>query len=163
DKRVMKPTLEALRKAGQKVKEARSSVEADRQNPFTVADELAAAKAALDRVNGDLARNDRDIYAEAERSLGAADSAIQTARGVAQRAKTDDITASRAMTAAYRDIEELAGRLSAAKPRLSEAHGDWHALDQEADAITAEAGRVAGTLRGELEAAREAASAISNA
>lgn len=42
-------------------------------------------------------------------------------------------------------------------------HGDWHALDAEADRIAAESARVDAAIKGELEEAERAVSAISKA
>jgi hypothetical protein len=163
DFRVMQPTIDAYVKASQEVRTARLAVQAEKGDPFQAAAELAAAQAALAKVKDDYARNDIDIYNEADRSLKAASSALATSKDLERKAKSDDIPDSPGIISDYQMIARLESQLTTAQGSLKVPHNDWHSVDQEADRIANELGRVAASLRGELQHAQEAASSISSA
>jgi len=68
-----------------------------------------------------------------------------------------------AITAAIRDLSNLRSAYTAAAASSETAHGDWLAIDREADRITSESAHVAALLKGELAAAARATDAISSA
>ncbi len=162
DPRSMNATLTAYDRAGKALQAARSSVEAAKGDPFKAAQELASVSAALDQVWVQV-RNDRDAYAEVDRSLKAARTQLDSATRLASNAKGDNVTDSPAIASAYRDISALEKDYAAAAQSARIAHGDWPALDHEADRITNEAAHTAAALQGELAAAAKATEAISNA
>jgi hypothetical protein len=168
DRRVMTGTLRALDEAEGVVERAGSLVGVEKGNPFAAQQELAAAKKALDRIHEDehgmgLAQNDIDLYNHADRTLKAATSALEAARVEARRTQNDQIGDSPAIKAAYGRIEATAGNVNSAERALTADHGDWVALDHEADRLTAEAASVAATLRGEMAAGANAQQSISKA
>ncbi|MBI3299389.1 MAG: hypothetical protein HYZ75_14575 [Elusimicrobia bacterium] len=162
DGRTMRPSLSAYDAALTDLEEARKAVKAAKGDPFKAAAALAAVNAALDKVWVSV-RNDRDAYAEAGRSLEAARRAIDAAGEVSRQAANDKVADSPAITAAFGELDALGGELVGASRAFESAHGDWNAMDQTADRVTARAGLVAATLRGEIQAAQNAVSAISSA
>lgn len=162
DRRTMKATLTALTKAKAELDAAVEQIEAAKGDPFKAAAALAAATALLDQVWVS-ARNDFDAYAEVERSLQAAYKQLGTAGNLSQQTANDGIADSDAIDRAKRDLKKLEGAYSTAVDAAKAAHGDWNALDREADRITSAASAVAADLKGELSAAASASSAISSA
>jgi len=162
DPRTMAATAEGFRQAVQQLERSRILAAAGLRNPFAREAVLAEAGAALEQVAARV-RQDWEAHAEAERSMRAAASQIEGARRLAQEARGDAVADSGAIVRSYEELDALAAQLAACEPRLLEAHGGWRELDQEADRLAAEAGRVAAVLRGELEEARAALEAISRA
>jgi hypothetical protein len=162
DAKTMMPTVNAFAQARQLVVAARARTECSQRDPFQAAQELANASQALDGV-AEHARCDRGIFAEAERSLSLAAAQLETATRLARQAATDAIQDSPAITRARHEVEALNMAFENAQVHLRSAHGDWAALDAEADRIAAEAGRHAATLQGELREAEAAVAAISTA
>lgn len=162
DRRTMKPTLKALESAKKDLAAAAEQIEAAKGDPFKAAAALAAATATLEQVWVS-ARNDFDAYAEVERSLQAAYKQLGTARELAQRAGNDNTADSPAITSAVRELDQLENAYRSAVEAAKASHGDWNALDREADRVTNAASHVAATLNGELAAAAAATSAISSA
>ncbi len=163
DARVMQPTLDAFEKAKAKLKEARSAVAAVKGDPFQAETALKAVSSALDHVNGHMARNDRDIFAEAERSVKAAESALSSAQRLGAQAKTDSVNDSAAIKNAYKTLAGLAQELASAQKELGVTHNDWHDVDALADRIAGEAAKAAAVLKGEMAAADDAVKAIGSA
>lgn len=162
DPRTMKPTLAAYTAALTALEGARKAVKAAQGDPFKAAAALDEARAKLQKV-WVATRNDRDAHAEAGRSLEAARRALESAGEVARRAANDQVADSPAITSAFRTLETLTGEATAAERAYRTEHGDWNAVDRAADTVTAAAGQAAGTLRGEIQAAEQAVSAISSA
>lgn len=162
DRRATKPTLKALGAAKKDLAAAAESIDAAKGDPFKAAAALAAAGAALEQVWVS-ARNDFDAYAEVERSLQAAYKQLQTAGQLAQQAQNDATADSPAITSAYRELAALEKAYGAAVEAAKAEHGDWSALDREADRLTSEAAHVAASLKDELSAAVAATNAVSSA
>lgn len=162
DARTMQPTLKAFKAAQQTLAQGAELVDQAKGDPFKAGAALAAAAAALAQVWVS-ARNDFDQYAEVERSLQAAYRQLQSAGELAGRAKNDGTADSPAITSAYRELASLEDAYRRSVEAAKAAHGDWKALDIEADRITNEASHVAATLSGELAAAASATSAVSSA
>lgn len=162
DRRAMKPTLQAFKAAQKTLAAAAELVDQAKGDPFQAAAALASAAAALEQVWVG-ARNDFDQHAELERSLQAAYRQLGAAGQLAQKASNDGTADSPAITAAFRELEQLEGAYKAAIEAEKVSHGDWRALDAEADRITNAASHVAATLTHELAAAASATSAVSSA
>ncbi len=155
----MLPTVHAFEAAGKMLETARAAVQAARRDPFAAAEQLAAVKAGLDHV-ADQARCDKDVYAQAGRTLAAAASQVTEAERLASRAATDRLPDSPATQQASAIAGSLAGALGAIRDKYQAAHGDWHAIDQEANGLAQHAAAAAATLRGELERAQSAMAAL---
>ncbi|MDX6769356.1 MAG: hypothetical protein SF051_07475 [Elusimicrobiota bacterium] len=162
DRRAMKPTLKTFEEAQKGLATASAQIDAAKGDPFKAAAALAAATAALEKVWVS-ARNDFDAHAEVERSLQAAYKQLGVAGQLAKQAQGDGTADSPAITAAYRELGALENAYRAAVEAEKAAHGDWNALDREADRVTNEAAHVAASLKGELAAAASATSAVSSA
>lgn len=162
DRRTMAPTLKAYEAAQQQLANAERVRAATPRDPFGVADQLAAVEVALNKV-ADLARCDWDVHAEAQRSLQAAAAQLEVARRLSLEAGSDSIQDSAAIQHAARTADALAALLAQAQSAFSTPHGDWGEVDAAADRVAAEAGQAAATLRGELQAAQAAVSAMSAA
>jgi hypothetical protein len=162
DRRAMKPTLQAFKSAQQGLSQAAELVDQAKGDPFKAAAALASAAAALEQVWVS-ARNDFDQHAELERSLQAAYRQLGAAGQLAQKAGNDGTADSPAITAAYRELGSLEQAYKAAIEVEKASHGDWRALDAEADRITNAASHVAATLNHELAAAASATQAVSSA
>jgi hypothetical protein len=162
DMRTMQPTLRAFEEAKKGLEKARKAVQTAKGDPFQAEALLAATAAALDQMWVQ-ARNDRDAYAEAERSLKAADHAIVEAEKDAASAKNDQIADSSAIQSAYKTIAGLRKEYESIADGIRSAHSDWNALDHEADNITAKAAQAEAVLHGELVAADTACKDIEKA
>jgi hypothetical protein len=103
---------------------------------------------------------DWNFYAEAERSLKAASQRMQEAARLAEQTRTDQYGDSMQIVQAREKIARNAARLDAAWEQLKQPHGDWMALDAEADQIEAETVRLATIIRGQLQEAEAVAAAI---
>jgi uncharacterized membrane protein YgcG len=163
DPRVMQPTLAAFAEGARQVQQARRTVEAAPGDPFVAEEELLAAKTLLDEVHIVRAPGDRLVFTETQRSVEAAKRQLTAAQDLAGRAAGDGIADSPEIIRALREVEALwtlHGRVSEA---LQAPHGDWNALDQEADRIASEAALQAASLSGQIAAARQAAAAVSAA
>lgn len=163
DPRTMRPTVASFEQGERQVEQARRAVEAAPGDPFLAAEELLAARATLDQVHDRMAPDDRVLHAEAARSVAAAGGRLESAAALAQRAAADGVPDSPGINAAGRALQSLAAAQAAAREALRIAHGDWKALDAEADHVEAEAGRWTATLSGEIAAAGQAAEALSRA
>ncbi|MCC7386434.1 MAG: hypothetical protein IT384_31640 [Deltaproteobacteria bacterium] len=162
DARTQKATIDAFRQAQNQLGAARGALEQAKADPFAGAGQLAQVQAAIERV-AVMANNDRDIHAEAARSLKAAEEQLATAQRLVRESANDGVTDSSAIEQARAAVEKLAGELQGVAPRISTSHGDWPALDQTADRITGDLAKAGATLRDELSAAEKATSAISSA
>jgi hypothetical protein len=162
DARTMEPTLQAYAETRQKLAQAAGLLTVHPRDPFVMADLLTNARSALAGV-AEQARCDWDVFGEAERSMTAAASQLEMARRLAQEASTDQSGDSPVTVQAYGGLEQLTAALAGVTPRLQAVHGDWAVLDAEADRIANEAARFAAILRGELQAAQAAVSAITAA
>lgn len=158
----MTPTIRLLASAKQRFAAVRPRIGAEKEDPFTVAAELSEVGAALDEV-ADKARCDRDVFEEAERSVRAATVQITESRRAASDAGSVSVPSSPAMQTALGRLERLSEELRRATAELARSHGDWHALDAEADRVTNEAAQVTAELRGEIERARAASNALTAA
>jgi hypothetical protein len=163
DPRTMQPTVAAFEDGERRVAQARILVEAAAGDPLAAEDELLAAQAVLREVHDRMAPGDRLRFAEAQKSVEAAARQLAAAGALAQRAAGDRIPDSPEIERGRAAIGSLASAQAGAEEALKAAHGDWDALDAEADRITAEAARWAATLQGEIAAGESAAKALSDA
>jgi hypothetical protein len=163
DARTMQPTLTALKKTAAAVASAASLVQAVRGDPFTAQQELQAADSELEHVYGNMARNDRDLFTEAENGLKAAARQMVPLTNLVREATGDQVPDSKALTQAARATEQLERDLKRANHQIGERHGDWHSLGAEANRITAEASRLVALVKGEMEKAAAAVEQISRA
>ncbi|MEW6301854.1 MAG: hypothetical protein AB1705_00170 [Verrucomicrobiota bacterium] len=162
DARTMNATVSAFAQAKAQLEAARAAMAAHPSDPFEAADLLARVGEAFKEIDT-MARNDRDIFAEAESSVRAAQGQLSAAQSLAAQAASDNVLDSAAILTARRELQALEPRLIVAQQTLKQSHANWEDLDQEADAITADAGRHAATLRGEMQAAESAMRVISDA
>ncbi len=162
DVRTMRPTVAAFESARQQLDEAVRLRSVTPRDPFAVSAALTAVEEVLDQV-ADQARCDQESHAAARRSLEAAAAELEVARRLRGEAARDPVPDSPAIVEAGSALEALSGSLAGLDARLGEAHGDWLALDAEANGVAQEAGRLAATLRGELEAAERAIAALNAA
>lgn len=162
DVRTMKPTVQAQTLARKQLQQAREAVKAKPAEPFEAAEALARAAGALGGVKAN-AEADHQRHAQAVESFASAREELSSAEALARRAAGDGITDSSETTRAMRSVEELARALRSASGGLDTAHGDWNALETEADRLFAAVARASSTLRGELAAAERAVSAIQGA
>jgi len=162
DKRTMRPTMAAYEVSVKELASARAAADAKKGDPFKAAAAIAAVSAGLDQLWVKL-NNDRDAYAEVVRSLQAANTQLDSAARLAQDAQGDGIADSPAITSALRELANLKSGYASAVAAAQAAHGEWPAIDREADKITSEAARVAASLKGEIAAAVRATEVISNA
>lgn len=163
DPRTMQPTLEAFALGASQVEEARRKVDASPGDPLLAEEGLVAALAALEEAEKRLAPADRSAFGEAEKSVEAVARQLEAAANVAQKAEKDRVPDSAAIVQARESLETLLAEQARLREALRVEHGDWHALDAEADRIAAEAAQLAATLTGELEAAKNASTAITSA
>lgn len=163
DPRIMQPTLAAFEQGMGQVEQARRRVEETPGDPFLAEEDLLAAKATLDHVHDRMAPGDRTLYIEAQKSVEAANRQLAATDALSRRAAGDGIPDSPETVLSLRNLESLYAAQAQAQDALGLHHGDWKALDVEADRIAAEAARCAGTLTGELAAAEKASNEISNA
>lgn len=162
DARSQEPTREALRVLRGSLAAAKEAVEEAKGDPFAAEARLKDAAAELAQVDVRF-KNDVDMFNEASRSLRAADQAILAAANEASTVRNDGLGDSAQIISAYNALESLRGAYARAKTDLGQAHGAWAKVDAEADRIAAEAGKIAGVLRKEGQAAQEASAAITNA
>ena len=163
DPRVMQPTLAAFDQGRSQLQEARRRVEASPGDPFLAEEALLAAQATLGQVHDQMAPSDRALFAEAQRSVEAANRQLVAAGELARRAATDNIPDSPGIVQGTQSLRDLSAAQEQARAAVGLPHGDWHALDAEADRIAGEAARWAATLTGELAAAEKAVKALSAA
>jgi len=162
DPRTMRPTLEAFETARQQLADAGRLRQVTPRNPFAVADGLATARETLDHVT-DQIRRDRESHAAAAQSTQAAAAEIEVAQRLRRDAAHDTVPDSPGILQAGDELEALSASLADLAARLEEAHGDWSAVDADANRIAQVAGRAAASLRGELEAAEKAVAALNTA
>jgi hypothetical protein len=158
----MTPTIRAFEDVGRSLEAARRALQATIRDPFTAAEQLAAVKSNLDRV-ADLARCDKDVHAQAGRSLAAAASQLAEAERLTSRAASDRVPDSPATQQAAAAVRSLSDSLQVTREEYQRPHGDWHAIDQGANGLTQRAAAAAATLRGELESAQAAMTVLTAA
>ena len=163
DPRTRKPTVAAFEEAKGRLRASREAVEAAKGDPFLAEEGLLGARTALDHVEGTLAPADRDLFAEAGRSVEAAGQELAAAGGLARHAAEDLVGDSPEIARSRQLLEPLAAGHAGAREALASPHGDWDAVDAEADRIAAESARLAATLRGEIELGEAAVNAIAGA
>ncbi len=158
----MLPTQRLLEAAKARFAVVRPRVGATREDPFSVAEQLERVNAALNEVT-DKARCDRDVFEETDRSVRAATGQMAESRRAAAEASSVSVPSSQAIRTALSRLEQLAEALRQTTATLAQPHGDWVALDTEADRITNEAAQITAELRGEIQRARAASNALSAA
>ncbi len=124
-------------------------------DPFLVSlrlDELAQRLATVPP----MLERDRAQYDEVARSLSAADREMAMARTHSRQSVDDRIPDSAEIVRCNEELAELEARLAEARCGFEMPHSDWSALDAAADAVTADAARLAARLRGELKVAEAA-------
>jgi hypothetical protein len=163
DPRTMRPTVAAFEDGERRVEQARRAVEAAPGDPLAAEDELLAAQAGLAEVHDRMAPSDRLFFAEARKSVEAADQQLAVADKLAHRAAADRIPDSPEIERGLGAVQSLSAAQAQAREALRAHHGDWHALDAEADRITADSVRWAAALQGEIAAGERAAAALSQA
>jgi len=159
DPRTAGSTVQALDEARARLDRAVRSTESTPKDPFAAAAELGAAGQALALVY-DQVRKDWAAHADAGRTISAACAQLDAVNGLARRAQADGVPDSDTIRASIRDADALAGRMDRVRGQLAVAHGNWAEVQQEADRVLDEAGRLAAALRGELEAGQAALAAI---
>ncbi len=163
DPRTMRPTVAVFEEGKSQVQQARRKVETTPGDPFLAEQDLLAARSILDEVYDRMAPSDRSLFAEAQNSVEAADRQFGAAEQLARRAVADGIPDSPDIVQALRELESLATASPEARETLGIHHGDWNAVNAEADRIATESARCFATLTGELAAAEKAAAAVSSA
>lgn len=161
DPQITRPAMGEWAAARDLLETARTAVDArgPSANPFESARLLDATDAALTAIEARFTA-DRHLHEEVARSLDAADQEMNAARRLVHRSQTDQIPDSGETTRCVNRLTELESELAETRRLFALPHGDWQRLDQEADRITAEAARLGGRLRGELELAEQAVQAI---
>ena len=81
DARITEPTLAAFEEASEKVRTARERMDTGREDPLRIGEDLVAAGAGLDRVEGTLAPADRQLHDDAARSIQEAGSKVSEVGG----------------------------------------------------------------------------------
>jgi hypothetical protein len=159
-----RPTLRDFANATEQLESAAVGVPAEgpAADPFATAALLSAVATAFDAVEESLTA-DRSHHAETARSLAATERELLAGRQWVDQAQGDGIPDSPQTQQCIARIQSLETELEALRQRFSEPHGDWAAIDAEVDALAAEATRVNGSLRGELERAVECARAVQDA
>ena len=155
----MAPTLQAFEEARGLFEGARAAAQAVLRDPFDAAVKLARAQQALESV-ADRARCDRDVHEQAGRSLTAAATQLAGAERVAARAGSDAIPDSPSTVQARTEIGGLQAVLQSVRREHQQPHGDWNALDQEANRISSRAASACAVLQGELRRAEAAVAAL---
>jgi hypothetical protein len=158
----MAPTRNLFAAAQQRVTRLQEPVRAGGGNPFAIADELAAVAAAFTAA-ADRARCDADVFEEASRSLRAAAAQLSDAHAAAEAVRRTNTPASQIIRNGLSELPRLVQAAQTAETALGRPHGDWNALDAEADRITAGAARLAAALRGEQTRAAAAVALLSTA
>lgn len=156
------PTIENFEEAEERITEARGLIGIAKRDPFKAEEVLTTAADGLDAVMAKV-QSDRELYAQAEASLRSAEGQLRAAQNLCTKAESDRIADSAEITRALGMTERLSAELDDVRQEFDQPHGDWPAFDSEADRISAEAGRLAATLRRELDEAESALSAISRA
>jgi len=163
DPRVMAPTVAAFEEGERRVQRARGLVEAAPGDPLAAEDELLAAQAILGEVHDRRAPSDILRFVEARKSFEAAARQLSAVRELARHAAVDAIPNSPEIDRGLGAVASLSSDHERAREALNTPHGDWNALDVEADRITAEGARWAATLQGEIAAGERATEAFSKA
>ncbi|MGI9242907.1 MAG: hypothetical protein ACR2RV_19065, partial [Verrucomicrobiales bacterium] len=162
DPRTMAPTVTAFEAAGRDLDSARLRVSSKPGDPFKAAALLDGTRHQLEIV-ANMAQSDRELFDELSRSLQESASHLAKAKNTSQRAADDRIPDSARIV----ELQESIGKLFIDQVRceraLQQPHGDWAALDREADTIAAAAARASAEIRGELAKAEAAVAAISSA
>jgi uncharacterized membrane protein YgcG len=157
----MVPTVRAFDEAGSVLDEALRAValEGAAANPFEDAGMISRTEEGLKGVER-LLGMDRALHAEAARSIEAVEREMRAGQGLVAKAKGDGIADSAETIRCVERILVLESDLGDLRRRFSEPHGDWYGLDVVADGLEAEAVRVNGELRGELERAEQCVRAL---
>lgn len=159
DHRTMQATIDAFDEARRELESARMRVAMTPGDPFNAGDLLEQVKRKLAVVRN-MAASDRDLFDELTRSLQEAASYLSKAKDVSRRSADDQIPDSRRISELQEEVEKLILAKARCERGLKEAHGDWVALDRDADEIAAQAARSTAEMRGELETAEAAVAAI---
>ncbi|HVE13044.1 MAG TPA: hypothetical protein VNI01_06590 [Elusimicrobiota bacterium] len=160
---VMQPTLDSLDAADGDLEKAGKLVSKEKGDPFAADEALKAVQTQLQRVYEVTAKNDKDIYDQAQSSVKAAQKAVDALNALVTKATTDELPDSKELTDDARAAQKLTRDLGKAAQAATVAHSDWTALDTEADRITAEATKLTTAVKGEMEKAKDAAAAIAGA
>ena len=124
-------------------------------DPFSAANALTAAGVALTHLEQRL-QADRELFAEASRSLDYAGRQLAAALPLVDQAGNDNIPDSAATGDSREALSRLQDALTDITRALQQPHVNWPALDSAADQIAADAATWQAKLQGEL--ARAAAS-----
>ena len=131
-------------------------------NPFEAAESLQACRGAMQELEQWIAA-DAGWFNDAVASVREAERQLGSLTDLAARSQQDQVPDSQEIAAVVRAVPGLTESLRQCRERLDEAHGDWPALDADADAISSEAARLRGILGGELEQAEQSALALQRA
>ena len=159
DHRTTRATIDLFDEAGRDLSLARRRVETKPGDPFNAGDLLAQVGRKFEIVRG-MGQSDRERFDELARSLEEAASHLSKAKEVSRRAIDDQIPDSRRIVELQEEVEKLILAHARCERELKQPHGDWAALDVEADEIANHAARATAEIRGELEKAEAAVVAI---
>lgn len=159
---VMAPTLDLIQSQSAKLAQLQESMRAACPDPFGIAAQLQEMDAALNLISQRI-QSDRELFAEADRSLRSASAQLDRALELASQAARDQVPDSPEIIQARSALDQLAPRLASSKQDLQRPHNDWTHLAAESEAIAAEASRLGATLAGELREAEAAVAALTSA
>ena len=162
DMRTRRISIDAFGAVERELESAADDFRATQPDPFSVRRRFDQVAEGFSKVTS-MAANDRELFAEATRSLAEASSHLEVAKRLSHSAASDEIPDSRATLEMQEKVGELLLAERAVERRLRKAHEDWSDVDSEADRISVVAGRTAAELRGELERAQSAVASISAA
>lgn len=131
-------------------------------DPFKTGDSISEARRALDEIQARI-ESDRELHAEAERSVRQAVRQHQAASQLARQTLSDSAGDSTETVDARRQVDGLAAAVAGIEAALKKPHQDWAALDVEADRVASEAARLAALLQGQLQEAQAVLTALMNA
>ena len=160
----MQPTKEGFQSVSGDLDAALTSAAATgpAADPFAAAHALAAAGVALTNLEQRL-QADRELFAEASRSIAYAERQLAAALPLLRQAGNDNIPDSAATQESMEALVRLQDALSNASRALQQPHGDWPALDREADQIAGDAATWRARLQGELTRAAASVDALQRA
>ncbi|MEZ6118944.1 MAG: hypothetical protein R3C28_20575 [Pirellulaceae bacterium] len=164
DRRTMQDTIrefdhatDVFRQAAQRMQPLGSN-----RDPFLNQSQLQDVDARLDQLHAAI-QADREAHSEASRAVAGAEGQVDIGRRLTHQARTDGIPDSSATTAAVRAIESLENGAQNLRRQLSDAHGDWKQIDEQAARLHAQLGVETGKLRGELDRAQQSVSLLEQA
>ena len=136
--------------------------ESVRRDPFNEASAINAVDGEFEELLSQI-EIDKELYAEASRSVGSLEQAIQQSNSAVSRSQRDQIPDSRNVQQSIQSLQNADRHAGDLRTRLTIPHENWRSIDQDADNMLATVTDTLANLQSELDAAQSAANEIRNA